>query len=69
MELNAEKKKEDFIMILVFKLILGISKLLLQLVFLPIRILVCPFGRSERDRAEVEAYEDMLVYLEAFSDD
>ena len=25
--------------------------------------------RKERDRAEMEAYEDMLVYLEAFSDD
>ena len=25
--------------------------------------------RKERERAEMDAYEDMLVYLEAFSDD
>ena len=25
--------------------------------------------RKERERAEMDAYEDMLMYLEAFSDD
>ena len=56
-------------MILVFKLIIGISKLILQLAFLPIRILLCPFGRRECDRAEMDAYEDMVMWAEVFSDD